>query len=195
MKKLYHMLNAGSGVVNKILVYLIIFLVCTCTATVFLQVVNRYIIVKISDISFAFTDELSRWLMIIITYAAIGICMREGSMAQVDIIYKHLGPKGRMFLYLMTRTLMAVVLYIGIYYGIRIMNLRATVSSSMLGIPGRLLYSPPVIGSILMAYEWVTELFGVLSGELIPYEAGKARRFPEHEEPIHSGDFESEIKK
>ncbi|MCD8139978.1 MAG: TRAP transporter small permease [Planctomycetaceae bacterium] len=186
LRSLYFRLNSLSNLVSKCLVYLIIVMVVACTATVFLQVVNRYIVVKISDYSFSFTDELSRWLMILICYCTIGICVREGSMAQVDLIYKYLGPKGRMFLYLLTRVLMAIVLYIGIYYGIRIMNARAFMSSSMLDIPGRILYSPPVIGSMLMAYEWLTELVGVLSGELVPFAAGRARGFPEHEEPAES---------
>lgn len=187
LKQLYHRLNGVSNLVSKLLVWLIILLVVACTATVFLQVVNRYVIVKISDISFSFTDELSRWLMIVITYLTIGICVREGSMAQVDLVYKHLGSKGRMFLYLLTRVLMAIVLVIGIYYGIRIMNMRAFMSSSMLDIPGRLLYSPPVIGCVLMAFEWFTELVGVLAGELVPFEGGRARGFPGHEEPAVDG--------
>jgi TRAP-type C4-dicarboxylate transport system permease small subunit len=183
LKKLYTVLNFGSNVISKILTALLVLLVFSCASTVFLQVINRYIIVKISDLSFSFTDELSRWLMIIITYLAVGICVREGSMAQVDLIYSRLGTRGRLFLYLVTRVLMAAVLFIGIYYGLRVMRLKAFMSSSMLEIPGWLLYSPPFVGSILMSYEWLTELVGVLSGELTPFAAGAKRGFPEHEEP------------
>jgi TRAP-type C4-dicarboxylate transport system permease small subunit len=179
-------MNGISNLASKLLVWFIILLVCACTATVALQVANRYIIVKISDISFSWTDELSRWLMINICYFTIGICVREGSMAQVDLIYKHLRKGGRMFLYCLTRLLMAIVLFIGIYYGLYILNLRAPISSTMLSIPGRLYYAPPVIGSILMAYEWITEIVGVVSGELEPFEGGAKRGFPEHEEPAGS---------
>ncbi len=186
LRKMYSGLNGISNVVCKLLTWLVVLLVIACTATVFLQVINRYIIVKISDYSFSFTDELSRWLMINITYLTIGICVREGSMAQVDLIYERLGRGGKMFLYLLTRALMLVVLYIGIYYGIRIMNLRAPMSSPILDIPGRILYAPPVIGTFLMALEWLTDLVGVLAGELEPFKGGSRRNFPGHEEPAAS---------
>lgn len=183
MRRLYFALNKGSDVMVRILEAIIILLVCGCAASVFLQVVNRYIIVKISNISLSFTDELSRWLMVNIAYLAIAVCLREGSMAQVDLVFSRLGGKGRLFLYLLTRALMAAVLAIGIRYGLRVMHLKSFISSSMLDIPGRLLYSPPVIGSFLMAYEWLTELIGVLAGELEPFSAGLKRGFARHEEP------------
>ncbi|MCL2001363.1 MAG: TRAP transporter small permease subunit [Planctomycetes bacterium] len=183
LKILYAKLNFGSNIIAKILSALLVLLVFSCASTVLLQVINRYIIVKISDISLSFTDELSRWLMVIITYLVVGICVREGSMAQVDLIYSRLGPKGRLFLYLITRMLMAAVLFIGIYYGLRVMRAKAFMLSSMLEIPGWLLYSPPFVGSVLMSYEWLTELIGVLAGELEPFAAGAKRGFPHHEEP------------
>jgi TRAP-type C4-dicarboxylate transport system permease small subunit len=183
MRKIYFILNKGSNGISRLLEVIIVLLVCACGGSVFLQVINRYIIVKLTDVSLSFTDELSRWLMVNITYLTIGLCLREGSMAQVDLIFCRLGKNGRLLLYLTTRLLMALVLFTGVWFGLYVMRMKAGITSSMLSIPGRILYAPPVIGSVLMSYEWLTELFGVLSGELVPFAAGSKRGFPSHEEP------------
>ena len=36
-------------------------------------------------------------------------------------------------------------------------------------VPGIFLYSAPFVGCVLMTYETVTELLGVISGELLPF--------------------------
>ncbi|MDR1316655.1 MAG: TRAP transporter small permease subunit [Spirochaetales bacterium] len=181
-RTIYCVLNKGSNTISRILGILLTLLVVACACSVILQVFNRYVIVKISDFSFSFTDELSRLLMVNITYIAIALCLREGSMAQVDLIFSRLNKAGRFFLYFVTRILVAVVLFISIYYGYRVMTLKAAFISSMLSVPGLVLYSPPVIGAVLMSYEWLTEILGVLCGELQPFYAGEKRGFPEHAE-------------
>ena len=164
-------------------VCLAVLLVVINAADVFLQVFNRYVLVKISNVSISWTEELARYSMIWICYCVIGICFREGSMAQVDIIYGKFGRKGRLVLYVATRILIVMVLFVAIKYGLYVCKIRKIYRSSMLRAPGTLLYSAPIVGSILVGFEMLTEMIGVFSGELEPFEAGKKRRFPRHEEP------------
>lgn len=158
---------------------MLVLVVIANAGSVLLQVVNRYIIVKISDISFHWTEELSRYSMIWMCYLALPIVYREGSMAQLDLIFDRLGKKGRMALYILTRILCLGFIVLAIYYGIHVIQTRMMYKSSVLRAPGYTLYSAPIFGCVLMAYEIITEMIGVFSGELEPFYAGHKRQYPE----------------
>ena len=87
LSSIYAGMNRISNIICKILEVIIVLVVVINAADVFLQVFNRAVLVKISDISLSWTDELARYSMIWICYCTLGICFREGSMAQVDLIY------------------------------------------------------------------------------------------------------------
>ena len=63
MKKLYFTLNKVSNVICKILSGLIVAVVIINAGSVLLQILNRYVIVKVSDLSFPWKEELSRYSM------------------------------------------------------------------------------------------------------------------------------------
>lgn len=178
MEKLYYTLNKISNAICRVLCALIVAVVVINAGTVLLQVANRYIIVKISDISFSWTEELSRYSMIWLCYLTLPIVFREGSMAQLDLIFDRLGKKGRMVLYILTRILCIVFIGIAVYYGIHIVQTRIMFKSSMLRAPGYMLYSAPIFGCVLMAYEIITEMIGVFGGVLEPFYAGEKRQYP-----------------
>jgi len=180
---IYSVMHMISNVLAKVLFGIIVSLVVINFGAVFLQVVNRYIIVKISDITFSFTDELARYSMVWVTYAALCLCLREGSMAQLDLIYDRLGKRGKIVMYLIGRILMCVFIFIVLKFGIYIMEIRKMYRTSMMNLPGPVLYAAPVVGSVLLFFEMLTELAGVFSGDLDPFTAGKKRTFPSHEEP------------
>ncbi len=181
--KTYDVMHSVSNIICRVLEVLVVLIVVLNAGTVLLQVVNRYIIVKISDHSFAWTEELARYSLIWLCYIALPLCMREGSMAQLDIIYDRLGERGRFTLYVLTRILMVFFLYTCISLGYKVVLSRLVYKSSMLRAPGFLLYSAPVVGCILTAYEVLTEFVGVLAGKLTPFIAGTKRDFPHHNEP------------
>lgn len=181
MKNLYYGLNKISNAICKILQILLVAVVIMNAGSVLLQVVNRYIIVKISDLSFPWTEELSRYSMIWMCYLALPIVYREGSMAQLDLIFDRLGKKGRMVLYVLTRLLCMIFIVIAVYYGIHVIQTRMMFKSSVLRAPGYTLYSAPIFGCVLMAYEIITEMVGVFSGELEPFYAGEKRQYPPKE--------------
>ena len=183
LSSIYAGMNRISNIICKILEVIIVLVVVINAADVFLQVLNRAVLVKVSDISLSWTDELARYSMIWICYCTLGICFREGSMAQVDLIYGRLGHRGRMVLYLITRVSMVMVIFVSIKYGLYVCETREVYKSAMLNIPGPFLYSAPIVGSILVLFEMVTELVVVFAKELVPFEAGNKRGFPQHNEP------------
>lgn len=177
MEKLYNILNKISNIICKILCGLVILGVVANAGSVFLQVLNRFVIVKISDLSFTWTEEFSRISMIWICYLALPIVFREGMMAQLDLIFERLGKKGRMGLYVLTRILSIVCLVLAIYHGFYIIQTKMMFKSSVMRIPGWGLYSAPVVGCILVLYEMITEMVGTFAGVLEPFYAGPARKF------------------
>lgn len=181
MKNIYYKLNKISNAICKILSGLIIAIVIVNAGSVFLQVLNRYIIVKVSDFSFPWTEELARYSMIWLCYLALPIVYREGTMAQLDLIFDRLGKKGKMALYIITRMLCLLVIAVVVYYGVYIVQTRMMFKSSILRAPGYLLYSAPVFGCVLVGYEVITEMIGVFSGILEPFYAGEKRQYPEFE--------------
>ncbi len=187
LRKFYQKLNKVSDCLLKAIGILVAGMVVASILVVLLQVLNRYVLCKISDISIHFTDELSRYLMIWNAYLAIAMCLREGSMARVDILYTRLGKKARMLLYLLTCAMTFVFYFVVIRYGIVYSHVMRAFKTSMLKWPGNIVYLAPVVGAVLMALESVIELIGVLSGELEPFQAGKGRKLFWQEEPEEEG--------
>lgn len=179
MKKLYYGLNKISNAICKVFSIMIVGVVVINAGSVLLQVLNRYIIVKISNLSFPWTEELARYSMIWLCYLALPIVYREGSMAQLDLIFDRLGKNGKMALYILTRILCLVFIAIAVYFGIHIVQTRMMFKSSILRAPGYTLYSAPIFGCVLMAYEIITEMIGVFTGVLEPFYAGEKRQYPE----------------
>lgn len=181
--KIYYGMHRVSNLLCKLLCALTVMVVILNAGTVLLQVINRYVIVKISDYSVSWTEELARYSMIWLCYLALPLCYREGSMAQLDLIFDRLGKRGKISFYLLTRVLIVVFLAVAIYYGCYIVETRMVYKSSLLRAPGYLLYSAPVFGCVVTGYEVLTELVGVCAGVLSPFYAGEKRNFPEHSEP------------
>ncbi len=174
--RIYYIMHKISDILCKVLSVLIVAVVILNAGTVLLQVANRHVIVKISDYSVSWTEELARYSMIWLCYLTLPLCCREGSMAQLDLLFDRLGKRGKLMLYLLTRLLMVGFLIIAIYYGCYVVETRLVYKSSMLRAPGYMLYSAPVFGCVVSGYEVITELIGVLSGELTPFYAGEKRQ-------------------
>lgn len=178
MDKLYYKMNSISNVICRILCILIVGVVIINAGSVLLQIINRHLIVKISDLAFPWTEELSRYSMIWLCYLTVPIVYREGSMAQLDLIFDRLGKKGKMFLYILTRILCIGFIGIAVYYGVHIVETRMMFKSSFLRAPGWALYSAPIFGCVFMTFEILTEMIGVFAGILEPFYAGNKRPFP-----------------
>lgn len=183
LKTLYKKLSTVSDILMKIIGVFLVAAVVASILVVLLQIFNRYVLCKISDLSIHFTDELSRYLMIWSAYCAIAMCLREGSMARVDIVYMYLGKKGKLILYFVTCIMTYAFYFVVIKYGIQYAEVMKAFKTSMLKLPGNVVYFVPVVGAILMSFESTVELIGVLSGELEPFKAGNKRGFPWQEEP------------
>ena len=105
MKKIYHFLNTISDAIQKPLEFISAIILAVGAASLFLQVVNRYILVKIFHFSFSFTEELARYTIIWFTYLIAGVCLKEGGLISLDLVYTRLPKTLKLVLYYITRIL------------------------------------------------------------------------------------------
>lgn len=169
MKIAYHVLNKASFVVGWLSSALSAIMIALCFFALLFQVFYRFILVKIWAFSFPFTEEFARYALIWSCYLCIACCLREGQQPAVNFLYDRLNGRAKAALFLLVRALMWIFLAVAIYYGyflvVRYLNFR----SATMQLSGIYIFSAPFVGSVLMGYETIVEVFGVLSGELEPF--------------------------
>lgn len=173
IKKIYGVLRKVSDRLEVLTTAISAALVFGCFLAVFAQVINRYILVKQTLFhweSITWTDELSRFLLVGITYVSLGQIYRLGQMSRADIIYSRMKPTARKLLYYVEIVMMAIFLFVAIKYSFVFAGANAIYRSELLRIPGNVLYLLPGIGCILLSFEVLTELVGVMAGEVEPFD-------------------------
>lgn len=180
IRSTYNCLNKISDAVQKVLEAVLAVLVLTCAADLLLQVVYRFVLVHFVNFSCTWTTEYAQDALVWMTYFAVGICCKENSMASVNLIYDRVKGKGKTILYLITRVIVIIFLFVGLKYGWASIESVKNWTSTNLHLPGFALYGAPFFGCILMLYEVLVELLGVLCGELKPFIG----RMPESEEQL-----------
>ena len=162
-----------SHAVNRLLEAIAGVLIALCTAALLFQVLYRFVIVKFFSFSFPFTEEFARYALIWASYLCIGMCLKEWSQSSVNFLCDRLHGGPRLAVYCLTRAFVLIFLVVALYYGIVIVGNNRFFKSTTLRIPGFYLFCAPVAGCALMMYETITELLGVLCGEMQPFAAGR----------------------
>ncbi len=170
-KKLYKSLDTASVKLTKGLEAVSALLIFICFLTLLFQVFYRFVIVKFFSFSFPFTEELARFLLIWTIYLIAGVNLREGSMVSINYIYDRLGIKGRSIMYYISRALIIIFLSLVFLYSLNVIMQNVQFRSSTLRAPGWLLFSAPAVGIVLLSYETVVEIIGVIVGEIVPFES------------------------
>ncbi|MEA5012176.1 MAG: TRAP transporter small permease [Angelakisella sp.] len=169
VKTIYHVGSKLSDMVEMVLKAILVFLAFGCAFDLLLQVVYRFLLVHFVSFSLTWTNELAQNFIVWMTYLAIGICYKENSMASVNLVYDKLKPRAKFILYLLTRVFIFIFLYVGLKYGWASIQSVSNWTSPSLHLPGYLLYGAPFFGCILMTFEVIVDVLGVLCGELVPF--------------------------
>jgi TRAP-type C4-dicarboxylate transport system permease small subunit len=167
---LYRVLARISDRSKKVLEAMGAALILACTVTLLFQVLYRFIIIKFVSFSFPFTEEFARYALIWSVYLVIGVCLRDGSQVAVNLVYERLNLRNRHILYYFTRVLMLVFLGFVMWYSVGVVQKNLIFRSSTLRLPGIYIFSAPLVGCILMSFETIVEILGVLTGNVKPYE-------------------------
>lgn len=181
LRPTYLALAKVSRIMTRIVEAIIALLIATCALDVVYQVAYRFIIVKFFTISSPFTEEYARYAMIWSAYLGIALCFREANMPSLNLLHDALKGIYKYVLYAVVRILILIFLVIGIRWGYSAMINMQNYRSPVMMLPGIMLYSAPFAACVMLAFEFVVDVIGVVSGELQPFQG----RTPVDSSEIH----------
>lgn len=111
-----------------------------------MQVVARYVF----NNSFVWAEELARYVFIWGTMIAVGLGFREGAHLALNILSDKLKPAVGFVMFLVAQVMLYVFLGVVCVYGLRIVFMNFTITSSAMKIPLALPYLGIPVGSIII---------------------------------------------
>lgn len=167
----YHGLNRFENILHKKVLQPITFVVFSiaCISCLF-QVIYRFILVKITPFTFPYTDEITRYSIILSVWLILALAMKEGLHPSVDIIKNKLNMKGKYILYFIIKAIVIICLIFMIINLFGIIQTNKFFKSPMMQIRGPILYSIPLFGVFMLSLQTFVELLGVVSKQVVPFE-------------------------
>ncbi len=114
---------------------------------VFLNVVLRICF----NSGLTWSEELSRYLFVFVTYIGAISAMRVNGHMTVDILISKVKPQAQMALYLISQTLVAVLMLILVHGSVKMVLQNTASRTAALGISYALLYSAGIITGVAIA--------------------------------------------
>jgi len=114
---------------------------------VFLNVVLRICF----NSGLTWSEELSRYLFVFVTYIGAISAMRVNGHMTVDILISKVGPKAQMALYVVSQTLVAILMLILVHGSVKMVLQNTASRTAALGISYALLYSAGIITGAAIA--------------------------------------------
>lgn len=114
---------------------------------VFLNVILRIFF----NSGLTWSEELSRYLFVFVTYIGAISAMRAGEHMTVDVLVAKLGPKAQMVLYVISQALIAVLMCILVHGSCKMVIQNTASRTAALGISYAFLYSVGIITGVSIA--------------------------------------------
>ena len=182
---IYYRLDKAENFLHKKVLQPLAFVSLAASAlSCLFQILYRFILSKFVDFTFPYTDEFTRYTIILSVWLIVPIIMKQGLHPSVDLLRDALKGKGKLILYFLIKAITIFCLVIFLYYLMTVIQSNVNYHSPMLKIRGSVLYSIPAFGTIAFLFQLVVELIGVISGKLKPFE------FQVSEEDIEEEDVE-----
>jgi len=121
---------------------------------VFLNVVLRICF----NSGLTWSEELSRYLFVFVTYIGAISAMRVNGHMTVDILISKVKPQAQMALYVISQTLIAILMLILVHGSVKMVLQNTASRTAALGISYALLYSAGIITGIAIAIIAVTNI-------------------------------------
>ena len=148
------------GILRRAIQLVIVGMFAVLIATVFYQVVGRYVF----NAPPAWSEELARFLQVWIALLASALCVHQGMHLGVDYLLHAAPPHGRAILEVVVNLLVSGFLLLLFVQGIRILDVAAVQSSPAMGINMWYAYLAVPVGAFLMLLESVLKLGAALRG-------------------------------
>lgn len=137
-------------------------------ATMSLQVIARYLF----DNPYQWSEELSRFALIWMTFMSAAYVMAEGRHIAVDMLSMRFGERGRLVLEVGSYILITVTCMLLVFGGAKFVWYVGKVGSPTLGLPKSLWYGACLVGLSVIAIHCLINLLQVcVTGKPIPRES------------------------
>lgn len=140
--------------VNNYLRFLLFMIVAAILICLGLQVLTRYVIEQ----PLSWTGEVSRYLMVWMTFIGASLCIRHHRLIRVEVILMKLKPKQIMFIHMFAGVVSIFFYGMLIYLGIQITGILSLQQSPALQIPMYIPYLSVPIGGFLMICNTIAAL-------------------------------------
>ncbi len=114
---------------------------------VFLNVILRLVF----NSGLTWSEELSRYLFVFVTYIGAISAMRSNSHMTVDVLISKVKPQLQMVMYVFSQAMIAVLMFILIHGSFKMVLQNTASRTAALGIPYTVLYSSGIITGVSIA--------------------------------------------
>ena len=159
-KRVSRSFTSFSQGVDRVATFLAVVALAAMTAVTTLQIVCRFFFTALS-----WSEELSRYLMVWLTFLGASMGVKRGTHIAVTFAVSPLAPRWRQGLALLVQLLALYFFLLVALYGWKLMNLQAFQVSAGLGVSMRYVYVSLPVGGLLCAVHIVSEILQLLSGE------------------------------
>lgn len=133
----------------SVLKYITVALFATVVVITTAQVIARYVF----NNSFVWAEELARYIFIWATMIATGLGIRSGAHLALSIVTDKLKPRAALVVFIVAQTIVISFLLVLIVYGLKIVLINFTITSSAMKIPLAIPYlGIPVGGMIILIF-------------------------------------------
>ena len=136
---------------DRVIDWTTIGLMAVLAIVVFVAVITRYFL----NFPLAWSEEVSRYSFIWVTFLGAVICLREGAHISVDLLVQRLSPARQRQVDIAGRVLTAVLLGVVLYSGIQVTQVTHAQASPALGLPMSGVYVAVPVGAALMLLELI----------------------------------------
>lgn len=146
---------------------ILIALLAVTSTIVFAQVIMRFVFQN----SLTWSEELARYLFILMIYVGVSYGFKKHSHLRVDALDSLFGPRGRLITDILVQVILLVFIVTMTYFGWNIV-IRATRLSAALSMPMKYVYLAPVVGfglSIIRLTQNLIAMFRALKEPVGPH--------------------------
>jgi TRAP-type C4-dicarboxylate transport system permease small subunit len=113
---------------------------------VFLQFFTRYVL----NDSLAWTEEIARYLLMVLTFLGSAIVVRKGAHIAVEVFFHFLPPRGARILLAIVEVIQAAFIGLLFYFSLTVTQRMHLQRMTVIDLPMSLVYGPIAFGCLLM---------------------------------------------
>lgn len=129
---------------------------------VLVQVIYRFIIVKLTGKSFPYTDEFSRLALIWVSYLILAVGLRKGDHVSFNLIVDRLPPLGQKIVFVFNRLLILGFGLTVVIYGLKLISMMKFMITPTLQISVGFQYAAPTIGCLMLSIRVIMQIIDVI---------------------------------